>query len=341
MATVTLLPDGRTFEASPGETVLDAALRAGIPLPYGCRNGACRSCAARVVDGAVSYPRGTPKALDEVERRAGHALLCAATARRDLVLEVEGLDAADRIRVRRLPCRVAGRTALAHDVVGLDLALPPGERLAFRAGQYLDILLRDGRRRAFSVASPPHRDQRLELHIRKVPGGRFSEHAVDTLREGALLRFEGPLGSFWLRAERPEPVLLVAGGTGFAPIKSIVEDALHEGLERPMTLYWGARARRDLYLHELAARWAQDHAWLRYVPVLSEPAPEDAWNGRTGLVHDAVLADHPDLSAHAIYMSGPPAMVDSGRRAFPAHGADPALIHSDSFDYAYETGHDG
>ncbi len=341
MPTVTLLPGGRTFDAAAAESVLDAALRAGIALPYGCRNGACRSCAARVVSGAIAYPGGTPGALDRAERSAGRALLCAATARSDLVLEVELPDPDGGIRVRQLPCRVVARSLLAHDVVGLELALPAGEQLAFRAGQYVDVLLRDGRRRAFSLANPPHRGDRLELQIRRVPGGRFSGHAFDGLRERSLLRIEGPLGSFWLRAQHRRPVLLVAGGTGFAPIKSMVEDALHAGFDQPITLYWGVRARRDLYLDALARGWARDHPGIDYVPVLSDPQPGDDWSGRTGLVHAAVLDDHRDLSGHAIYASGPPAMVDAARDGFPGHGADPAFMYSDSFDHAYATGHDG
>jgi len=241
---------------------------------------------------------------------------------------------------RTLLARLLRKTALAHDVAGLEFALPPAERLAFRAGQYVDVLLRDGRRRAFSLANPPSRGDRLELHVRRVPGGHFSGHVLDGLRERALLRLAGPLGNFWLRKDLPGPVILIAGGTGFAPIKSILEDALESGFEQALHLYRGVRAQRDLYLDEtardLAARWPR----LRYVPVLSEPGAADGWNGRTGLVHEAVLADHPDLAPFAIYLSGPPAMVDAARHAFPARGADPARMYCDSFDHAWQTGHD-
>jgi len=341
MPTITLQPSGQTFEAAAGEPVLDAALRAGISLPYGCRNGACRSCAAHVVSGQVHYPNGIPKALDRLERDAGNALLCAATATGELVVQVDGLDGDGFSPVRTLLCRVMAKTLLAHDVAGLELALPAGERLAFRAGQYVDIALRDGRRRAFSLANPPHRDERLELHVRRVPGGSFSGHVVDGLRERSLLRIVGPLGSFWLRKAQERPVILMAGGTGFAPVKSIIEDALHTGFDQPMTLYRGVRAVRDLYLDELVQGWAREHPRLHYVPVLSAPGPDDAWGGRTGLVHEAVLADHADLSSHAIYMSGPPAMVNAARSAFALRGVDLAYMHADAFEHAWETGHDG
>jgi len=245
-------------------------------------------------------------------------------------------DAAPRILLARL----VRKTALAHDVAGLELALPPHERLVFRAGQYVDLLLRDGRRRAFSLANPPSRGDRLELHVRRLPGGRFSGYVLDELRERALMRFTGPLGSFWLRKQLDRPVILVAGGTGFAPVKSILEDALETGFEQPVHVYRGVRAQRDLYLDEAARELATALPSSRYVPVLSQPDPAEHRAGRTGLVHEAVLADHPDLSGFAIYLSGPPAMVEAARRAFPEHGAEPACMFCDSFDHAWQTGHD-
>ncbi len=241
---------------------------------------------------------------------------------------------------RTLLARLVRKTALAHDVAGLELALPPHERLRFRAGQYVDLLLRDGRRRAFSLAGPPSRGDRLELHVRRIPGGRFSGYVLDELRERTLMRFSGPLGNFWLRRELGRPVILIAGGTGFAPVKSILEDAIETGFEQPVHLYRGARARRDLYLDDATRELAARLGACRYVPVLSEPDPAQPWSGRTGLVHEAVLADHPDLAPFAIYLSGPPAMVDAARDSFPAHGAQPAALFCDSFDHAWQTGHD-
>jgi len=242
--------------------------------------------------------------------------------------------------VRNLPCRVVHKRELSHDVIGLELMLPASERLQYLPGQYVDVLLRDGRRRAFSLANAPREDDRLELQIRHVPGGTFSEYAFHHLKERALLRLRGPLGSFYLRKKDGGPIILMAGGTGFAPIKAIVEEALASGFPGKMHIYWGVRARRDLYLHDALGDWAAAHEGVEYVPVLSEPLAEDAWSGRRGFVHEAVLEDFSDLSPFTVYASGPPIMVRAGREGFLARGLDPARFHSDSFDYAYETGHD-
>jgi CDP-4-dehydro-6-deoxyglucose reductase len=337
---VEISSSGHAFQVEDGESVLDAAIRQGLALPYGCRNGACRSCKGRVVDGEVAYPGGTPKALTPMEVARGFALFCQARPRSDLRIDVEEISGAGDIVVRMLPCRVAAKRQLAHDVIQLELKLPQSQRLQFLAGQYVDIVMRDGRRRAFSLANPPHDDDHLELQIRHVPGGTFSGYVFQSLKEKSLLRLRGPLGSFYLRKKDKLPIILVAGGTGFAPIKSIIEDALREGYSQPMHLYWGVRSRRDLYMHETASRWAEKHRELRYVPVLSEPLPGDEWQGRTGLVHQAVLEDFADLSGFGVYMSGPPVMVSAGRETFADRGLDPTRMHSDSFEYAYETGHD-
>jgi len=333
-------PSGHELRAEPHESVLDAALRQGLALPYGCRNGACRSCKGRVLEGAIAYPDGVPKSLTPLDEAQGFALLCMARATTDLRIAVEEIDSEQKIVVRNLPCRVVHKRALAHDVVGLELMLPASERLQYLPGQYVDVLLRDGRRRAFSLANAPRDDDRLELQIRRVPGGTFSEYVFQHLKVRTLLRLRGPLGSFYLRMKDHRPVILMAGGTGFAPIKAIVEGALAGGFPAKIHLYCGARARRDLYMHDLASAWAVAHAGLQYTPVLSEPLPEDLWSGRSGFVHDAVLEDFPDLSPFTIYASGPPAMVGAARESFSSRGQDPACFHSDSFDYAYETGHD-
>ncbi len=333
-------PSGHELHAEPDESVLDAALRQGLALPYGCRNGACRSCKARVLEGQVDYPDGLPKSLTPLDTAQGFALLCMAHPTTDLRIEVEEIDSEQKIVVRNLPCRVAQKRQLAHDVIGLELMLPASERLQYLPGQYVDVLLRDGRRRAFSLANAPREDDRLELQIRHVPGGTFSEYVFHHLKERALLLLRGPLGSFYLRKKDHQPVILMAGGTGFAPVKAIVEGALAGGFPGKIHLYWGVRARRDLYMHDLASAWAAGHDGLAYTPVLSEPLAEDQWSGRRGFVHDAVLEEFADLSPFTVYVSGPPIMVRAGREKFIARGLDPARFHSDSFDYAYETGHD-
>lgn len=337
--TVTLRPSGRQFEVDSTESVLEAALKhEGCVLPYGCRNGTCGTCMGRLVEGAIEYPgRDTPPGIRPRDAAENRILLCQAQARGDLVVEIREVDAARDVVVKNLPCRVISRQQLAPDVMRLYLKLPSTERLQFLAGQYIDILLKDGRRRSFSLANPPHADEYLELHVRQVPGGEFTGFVFEGLRDKAILRFQGPLGTFVLREDSLRPIIMMAGGTGFAPIKSMLEHAFHVGVKRPIHVYWGARARQDLYLNELVEGWVEKHANLRYTPVLSEAQPEDAWRGRSGWVHEAVLADLDDLSAHEVYMSGPPPMIDAAREAFVAHGLPREHLYFDSFEYAADT----
>lgn len=337
---VQIVSSNHSFTVEGNESVLDAALRQGLALPYGCRNGACRSCKGKLLEGEIHYPEGTPKALTPLDGIQGWTLFCKAHPKSDLRIEVEEIVGAQNIVVRMMPCRVLAKKQLAHDVVELRLQLAQAERLQFLAGQYVDIVLRDGRRRAFSLANPPHDDDHLELQIRHVPGGEFSGYVFENLKEKALLRLRGPLGSFYLRKKDQRPVILMAGGTGFSPIKSIIEDALHETYPHPLHLYWGVRSKRDLYMHDLARQWVEENESFHYTPVLSDPLPEENWDGRTGFVHQAVAEDFDDLSEHSVYMSGPPIMVNAGREAFAERGLDQKYMHSDSFDYAYETGHD-
>ncbi|WP_435100931.1 CDP-6-deoxy-delta-3,4-glucoseen reductase [Arhodomonas sp. AD133] len=325
------------FTVEDDEPVLAAALRHGLILPYSCRGGTCGTCMGKVVEGEIAYPDGSrPPALSEAEEAVGQALFCQARAVSDLAIEVREVRSAEDIQPRKLPCRVERVDELAHDVRRLWLRTPGNERLQFLPGQYLDFLLRGGRRRSFSLANPPHDDELLELHVRHVPDGRFTGYVFDELKERALLRFEGPFGSFFLREDSTRPILMIGGGTGFAPLKGMIEHAFHVGLNRPIHLYWGARARRDLYLDELPRRWAAEHEGFRYTPVLSEPEPDDEWEGHIGLVHNIVLQDHPNLAGFEVYMSGPPGMIAAAQRDFEKHGLDPANLYYDSFDYAVD-----
>jgi CDP-4-dehydro-6-deoxyglucose reductase len=331
---VRILSTGHTFEVAENQTVLEAALRAGFTLPYSCRNGSCGTCKGRIVEGDVDYGVYEAKALTPEERAQGKVLFCQAVPRSDLVIDAREIGLVKDIPIKLLPARVVSMERRAHDVMILALKLPQAEQFKFLAGQYIDILLRNGARRSFSLANPPQQDNLLELHVRHVPGGLFSGHVFTHMKEKDLLRLRGPLGIFFLR-ESERPAILVAGGTGFAPIKSIVEDAIARGLTRPLHVYWGARARRDLYLDELPRRWAREHAHIRYTPVLSESLPEDDWRGRTGWVHDAVLADYPDLSGFEVYASGPPPMIEAIRGSFFARGLPEDRLYYDSFEYAH------
>jgi CDP-4-dehydro-6-deoxyglucose reductase len=313
---VRLEPSGHTYTVAPGETLLEAALRQGIGLPYGCRNGACGACKGVLRSGELEYGDYQDRALHDSEKALGKALTCCTRPRTDIVFEVRELSGAKDLAIRTLPCRVEKVEKPADDVAVIYLKLPSGERLQFLAGQYVDILMKDGKRRSFSMANAPHDDAFLQLHVRRTPGGAFSKYVFEEMRERAILRFEGPLGTFYLREDSDKPIIFVAGGTGFAPVKAQVEHLLRHGEDRPIVLYWGARARKDLYLHELPMKWAAEHPNFSYVPVLSDPLPEDAWSGRTGLVHQAVLDDFADLSGYQVYACGAPAMTDVARQTF-------------------------
>jgi CDP-4-dehydro-6-deoxyglucose reductase len=331
---ITLQPSGHKFAVPAGETVLAAALDAGFNLPYGCRNGACGACKGKVLEGRVDFGGAQEHALPENERAAGMALFCCATPQSDLVLEVKEVGAVKDIPLKTMPCRVQHLEKLADDVMLMTLKLPTNERLQFLAGQYIEFLLKDGKRRAFSLANAPHDDEFLQLHLRLIPGGTFTEHVFHAMREKEILRFEGPHGSFFLREDSDKPIILLAGGTGFAPIKGIVEHAIHNKIMRPMTLYWGAKSHAGLYLDALPRQWAAAHPHIRYVPVLSEPLPADGWDGRTGLVHEAVLADCADLSRHQVYACGAPAMIEAAKRDFTARGLPDGEFYADIFSFA-------
>jgi CDP-4-dehydro-6-deoxyglucose reductase, E3 len=317
MHSVTIQPSGQQFQVEDGEAVLAAALRQGYVLPYGCKNGACGTCKARIVSGTVDYGVYQPKALPDEDKARGKALLCQAKPLSDLAIEARAIGAVKGIEVKTLPCRVQKLERLADDVMALHLKLPANEKLVYLPGQYLEFLLKDGSRRSFSMANPPHDVELVQLHVRHVAGGQFTDHVFGKMKERDILRFEGPLGTFFLREDSAKPIVLVASGTGFAPIKSIIEAALKKGVSRPMTLYWGGRRPKDLYMNALPQGWA-DAGKLKYVPVISDALPEDAWQGRAGFVHRAVMEDFPDLSGHQVYACGVPVMVDAARKDFTA-----------------------
>ena len=326
---VTLRPQGRTFTIDASETVLDAARRAGLVLPHSCKGGNCGSCRARLVSGSIDYPRGRPLGLADDEVAQGYVLLCRAHALGDLELEAREIRRAGEVETRQLPCRVERLQRLAPEVMALYLRLPAVEDFEFHAGQYLDILPGDGKRRSFSIASPPHDAGLLELHVRR--GNEFTVSVFETMQPGHLLRIEGPLGGFAYREPEAEraagPAILVAGGTGFAPMKSILRHVLETGGRRRLHLYWGARNEADLYddawLRERVARFPQ----FRYTPVLSMPSEDEAARHRTGLVHEAVLDDWPDLAGADVYACGPPALVDALRETLPARGLPADHFH--------------
>lgn len=343
---VSLTKSGRRFSAAVDQSLLDAAIAAGLALAHSCRSGNCGACRATLLQGEVAYPYGPPLGLSADDVAAGKVLLCQAHARSDLELDIDEIRRPEEVVVKRLPCRIERTQRLAHDVIALYLRLPSAEEFAFQPGQYLDVILPGGRRRSFSIASPPHDARLIELHVRHVAGGEFTDRLFAADPAKTLLTIEGPLGDFRYHPPPPDdggagrrasggaagPMLLVAGGTGYAPINAILRHLVDLRCERDLWLYFGVRAERDLYadarIREIAGRAPR----LRYVPVLGEPSV--GWNGRRGLVHEAVLAEHPRLDEFDVYACGPPAMILAVRREFAARGADPERLYFDSFDYA-------
>lgn len=329
---VTIQPSGHSFEAEENEPILDAAMRQGVDLPYGCRNGVCRSCMGYVLSGQVRY-LNTPAALNELSDKKDTALFCMAIAMSDLLIQIEELD--DKaLPIKNLRCRVEEMHKLSHDVMLLKIKLAGDERLHYHAGQYVEFILEDGRRRAFSIANAPHADNFLELHVRHVAGGFFTDYLFDKMPEKSMLRVEGPLGGFYLREHSDRPLILMGGGTGFGPLKAIIEHIFHIGFKQSVHLFMGVRSLRDLYMKDQVAEWMSVYPQLKFTAVLSEPLGTDDWNGETGYVHEAVLRSNADLSPYDIYISGPPPMVNAAATAFEKKGAMREHMFSDAFEYS-------
>ena len=333
---ITVEPSGRAFHVVDNETILSAAIRQGIGLPYGCKDGACGSCKCKLLSGSVTHGPHQAKALSAEEEAAGYVLTCCGVAHSDVVLESRQVTEAGAFPIRKMPVRVRALTRLSHDVMQIQLQLPAGEPMQFHAGQYIEFILRDGARRSYSMGNAPHTLHEpgagVELHVRHMPGGKFTDHVFGLMKEKEILRVEGPFGSFFLREDSDKPIVLLASGTGFAPIKALLEHMRHKGITRPTALYWGGRRPGDLYMDAWVREQAAALPWLRYVPVVSNALPEDAWTGRTGFVHQAVLDDFADLSGHQVYACGAPIVVESARTAYTAQRGLPAEeFFADSF----------
>ena len=319
---VTLKTSGKQFTVTQDETLLEAALRQGINLPYGCKNGACGSCKGKVLEGKVSHGQHSESALSKADETSGGILFCCSHPQSDLLIEAREVQGAGDIAIRKVPCRVNTISKPSSDVAILKLQLPAAERFQFLAGQYIEFLLKDGQRRAYSIANSPDQEGPLELHIRHLPGGVFTDFVFGVsnpaLKEKDILRFEGPLGSFFLREDSKKPIIFLAAGTGFAPIKSIIEQMQAKKIDRSIHLYWGGRRPSDLYLSDLCKTWEKEIPNFQYIPVISDGLPEDAWQGRTGFVHKAVIEDHPNLKDFQVYACGAPVMVNAARTDFSA-----------------------
>jgi len=335
---ITVQPSGRSFNAESNETLLAAGLRQGIGMPYGCKDGACGSCKCKKISGEVSHGPHQEKALSAAEQAAGFVLTCCASAHSDVVLESRQVTEEGAFPIKKMPVRVLSLEKKSDDVMVVKLQLPANDVMQFHAGQYVDFLLRDGDRRSYSMANAPHTlvagSPAIELHIRHMPGGKFTDHVFGAMKEKEIQRIEGPQGSFYLREDSQKPIVLLASGTGFAPIKAILEHMQHKGITRPTRLYWGGRRPTDLYLNDWVQAQLASMPHLRYVPVVSDALPEDQWQGRTGFVHRAVLEDTPDLSGFEVYACGAPIVVDSARADYTQAGLSNDDFYSDAFTTA-------
>lgn len=332
---VSIEPSGEIFSCEADETLLDGALRHGLNLPHGCRDGVCGMCKGKVLSGSFAYGEREPMALTDDDKDEGLAFYCAAHPTSDIKIECRQVTRADEFPIKLLPARVERMEKMAPDVIELGLRLPATEVFRFRPGQYIDLLLKDGQHRSYSIANASAESGLIELHIRHVPGGAFSTQLFQGMKLKDILRFEGPRGTFWLQEESVKPIIFLASGTGFAPIKAMLEYCFLKGITRPMTLYWGGRHAQDLYHDNLVQGWVKEHAHFSYVPVLSDVGPNEGWKGRTGFVHAAVKADFPDLSGHEVYACGVPAMVEAALRDFVLHGNLPMeSLFSDAFTFA-------
>ncbi len=336
--TITVEPSGRAFSAEPAEPMLVAGIRQGIGLPYGCKDGACGSCKCKLVSGTVLHGPHQTKALSAEEEANGYVLTCCGVAQSDVVIESRQVTEAGAFPIKKMPVRVSSLERASSDVIVMRLQLPAADTFQYHAGQYVEFLLRDGDRRSYSMATAPHAQAtapQIELHLRHMPGGKFTDHVFGAMKEKEILRIEGPYGSFFLREDSEKPIVMLASGTGFAPIKAILEHMQFKGIARPVTLYWGGRRPADLYQSGWIEAQLAAMPGLRYVPVVSNALPEDAWTGRTGFVHQAVLQDFPDLSGHDVYACGAPIVVESAQRDFVAQAAlPPECFFADAFTSA-------
>ena len=331
---VTVQPSGRTYTANADEALLAAAIRSGIGLPYGCKDGACGSCKCKKIEGTVVHGPHQLKALSHEEEAAGFILTCCGVAHSDIVIESRQVTDESAFPVKRMPARLSSFAKASHDVMVMRLQLPAADVFKYHAGQYVEFLLRDGDRRAYSMANAPHtqaENASIELHLRHMPGGKFTDHVFGAMKEKEIMRVEGPFGSFYLREDSTKPMVLLASGTGFAPIKAMIEHMQFKRITRPAVLYWGGRRPADLYMHDWVMARVAEMPNLRYIPVISDALPEDAWTGRTGFVHKAVLQDMPDLSAHQVYACGAPIVVDSAQADYIAAGLPAEEFFADSF----------
>lgn len=314
---VDIQPSGHTYTLDVDKSILDGALADGLMLKHSCREGTCGSCKCKVVSGSVDHDNSSLEVLSEAERAEGMVLACRARATSDLVIDAPEVGELRGICVQETAARVGSIDKVSGDVAIVRLMLPPsGPEFRYYPGQYIDVQLKDGTRRSYSMATRVAVDNQLELHIRHMPSGKFSGYVFEAMKPREMVKLAGPYGSFYLR-DSERPMIFLASGTGFAPIQALLEQLRERGdNHRPVYLYWGGRQRQDLYRHQQLLEWEAEHPWLHYTPVLSEPTPECAWQGATGFVHQQVIKDFQSLRDYEVYACGAPIVVDSARRDY-------------------------
>ncbi len=332
--TVHIKPSGYNLSVKASESILTAALRQGYQFPHDCENGVCGTCKGKLIEGQVEYDETILPGLTEEEREAGYALFCSAKPLSDLIIQMDGVIGPEQLPIKKLTYTVQTLQQLTATIYQAILLPPADEFIAHHAGQYIEILHRDASPRPFSIANAPVSDNKqLEFHIRYQPDNPYTAELLHAIQTTGQLRLKGPFGSCILRREPDYPMILVAGGTGFAPAKALIEQALAEGTQQPIYLYWGVRKTDDFYMSELVERWVKYCPNFHFIPVLSGKNAGEKWRGRHGWVHEAVLQDHPDLSRFHVYASGPTEMVFAALHAFKLHNLNRALMYSDALDY--------
>ena len=345
MFKVRLRPSNVEFNVESEETILSAALKVGLVVPYGCKNGACGSCKASIVGGTVDYGDHQKRALSEYEKNNNGLLLCTAKPLSNIEITANLISATKENEPKKMPCRVEKIEIVTEDIAIIRLKLPANQSFSYLPGQYVDILLKDGKRRSYSMANMPNQENVIELHIKHNPGGLLTDSIFDNkssespiLKEKNILRLEGPLGTFYFRENSKEKILFIASGTGIGPIKAIIENLISENFSREVILYWGVRSPNDLYILEIIESWKNSLLNFTFVPVVSDAKTEDKWKGREGYVHSAIMDDQISLKNFSVYACGSPLMVNAAYDAFTkSRDLDKDHFFSDAFTVASDS----
>lgn len=327
---VKIKPSNYVVYVEEGESVLDAAIRQGFDFPYSCRSATCATCLGKVLKGSISYGDIEPYALNDAEQEQGFALFCSAKPTSDLIIEMQDVYGPEYKPAKTVEYDVVKNIPVTADIYHIVLKPATDKKIQYTPGQYLHVLCDDGIQIPFTIANAPTESGKLELYIRHVADNHYTSKLLEHIKNKDQISVKAPYGKVVYHAVPALPIIFVAGGTGVVLPKAILEGMVQRNLQRKSVLYWGVSKATDFYLNDFFHTFAQEHKWFTYVPVLS--GTDAAWQGRTGLVHEAVLADHPDLSQRQIYASGPNDMVFAASTAFQTHGLKPHWFYSDTLE---------